>query len=250
MIYTNKTQAKKLTSLSYLGGVATSSKIEKNLKMNEMTYVLYLAPASLSGHNVCSMSTYECRESCLNESGRNRIDIHDNTTNIARIRKTKLFFEHREFFMGWLVDEIRTAKNKAEKLGFRFSVRLNGTSDLSPEIFKLHGKCILDIFNDVQFYDYTKVFNRVKLLSKYSNYDLTFSFSGENETECLEALKNGARVAVVFNKPLPDTFWGYPVIDGDKYDMRYIDSTACIIGLKYKKVRNRIDFSKSTFVIS
>ena len=250
MVYTNKTNAKKLTGLSYIGGVATSSKIEKSLKLNEMTYIIYLAPAKMSGHEVCPMSTYECRESCLNESGHNRIDIHENTINKARIAKTKLFFENRPFFMAWLIDEIKTAKAKAEKEGFNFSVRLNGTSDLSPEIFKLDGKNILEHFPNVQFYDYTKVFNRVRLLQKYTNYDLTFSFSGDNENECKMALENGARVAVVFNGKLPQTFWGYDVIDGDKYDMRYIDSRQCIVGLKYKKVRNKIDFSKSKFVIT
>ena len=137
MNYQNQTQAKKLTGLSYLGGIATSAKIAKGLKYQEMTYILYLAPADRSGYEVCPMRSVECTRACLNESGHNKIDIHDNTINKARIKKTKLFFEQRNFFMQWLQDEIASAARKAERAGMKFSVRLNGTSDLSPEQFHL-----------------------------------------------------------------------------------------------------------------
>lgn len=248
MIYQNKAQAKRTTKLSYLGGVATSSKIAKGLKYNEMTYILYLAPAKMSGYEVCPMRSAECTAACLNESGHNRIDIHENTINKARITKTKLFFEQREFFMRWLQDEIAAAKKKAEAAGMTFSVRLNGTSDLSPEQFHLDGKNILELFPDVQFYDYTKVYKRIQLTKKYSNYDITYSYSGTNSVECMDALLQDVRIAVVFEE-LPETFWGFPVIDGDAYDMRYLDETV-IVGLKYKKVRTKLDQEKSKFVIS
>lgn len=248
MIYQNKAQAKRTTKLSYLGGVATSSKIAKGLKYNEMTYILYLAPAKMSGYEVCPMRSAECTAACLNESGHNRIDIHENTINKARITKTKLFFEQRDFFMRWLQDEITAAKAKAEAAGMTFSVRLNGTSDLSPEQFHLNGKNILELFPDVQFYDYTKVYKRIQLTKKYSNYDITYSYSGTNSVECMDALLQDVRIAVVFEE-LPESFWGYPVIDGDAYDMRYLDETV-IVGLKYKKVRVKLDQEKSKFVIS
>jgi hypothetical protein len=248
MIYQNRAQAKRTTKLSYLGGVATSTKIAKGLKYDEMTYIVYLAPADLSGYEVCPMRSPECTAACNHESGHNRIDIHDNTINKARIAKTKLFFEQRNFFMQWLQDEIAAAKAKAEAAGMKFSVRLNGTSDLSPEQFHLNGKNILELFPDVQFYDYTKVPKRIQLTKKYSNYDITFSYSGTNAVQCLDALAQDVRVAVVFEK-LPEAFWGYPVIDGDAYDMRYLDDTV-IVGLKYKEVRTKLDKEKSKFVIS
>ena len=247
--YKNKAQAKRETSLSYLGGINTSSKIAKGLKYDEMTYILYLAPADLSGYEVCPMRSKECTAACLHESGHNRIDIHENVINKARITKTKLFFENRPFFMGWLVDEIRSAQSKAIAAGKSFSVRLNGTSDLSPEQFHLDGKNILEIFPEVQFYDYTKVYNRTRLTKKYSNYDLTFSYSGTNAVQCQDALLENIRVAVVFEK-VPEQFWGRLVIDGDAYDMRYQDQSGVIVGLKYKKVRNKLELTKSKFVIS
>lgn len=247
--YKTKADAKRITGLSYLGGVNTSSKIAKGLKYDEMTYILYLAPAKMSGYEVCPMRSKECTRACNNESGHNRIDIHENTINKARITKTKLFFENRPFFMGWLIDEIRSAQRKAVAAGKHFSVRLNGTSDLSPEQFNLDGKNILELFPDVQFYDYTKVFKRIQLSKKYSNYDLTFSFSGTNIGESLLALEQEIRVAVVFEE-MPAQYWGVPVIDGDLYDMRYQDPKKVVIGLKFKKVRNKIDLSKSKFIVS
>ncbi len=252
MKFTTIGNAKKLTKLSYLGSVASSSKIAKGLKYNEMTYILYLAPASQSGYNVCPMSTEECRTACLTESGHNRIDVKKNNINKARIAKTKLFFEHRNFFMSWLVTEIEKAKYNAEQLGYRFSVRINGTSDIDITTFKLNGKRnILELFNDTQFYDYTKVSKRFKLMTKYPNYDLTYSFSGYNMLQSLELLsEKKGRVAMVFEgKQLPKSFMGYKVIDGDEYDMRYLDEQGVIVGLKFKKVRNEIDTANNKFII-
>lgn len=251
MIYKNISQAKKLTGLSYLGMVNNSTKHEKAYKYEELVYTLYLAPAKMSGYEVCPMRTKECTLLCLNESGRNKMDTHKNTINNSRIKKTKLFFEEREFFMGWLVDEIKQAKKKAEDLGYHFSVRLNNTSDISPESFYMSVEGVnvnvLQLFPDVQFYDYTKVPNRMRLKEKYKNYDLTFSFSGENMEECFKMLFNHTRVAMVFDK-VPETYKGYKVVDGDLYDMRYRDEPNVIVGLKFKRVRNKLD-KKYKFVI-
>lgn len=251
MKFTTIGNAKKLTGLSYLGSIASSSKIAKGLKFNEMTYILYLAPAEQSGYNTCPGSTEECRTACLTESGHNRIDVKKNAINKARIAKTKLFFEHREFFMGWLVAEISKANKVAIDKGYKFSVRLNGTSDIQPTLFKLDNKVIFDIFNEVTFYDYTKVANRFRLLDKYPNYDLTYSFSGYNMLQSIELLHSGkGRVAMVFEgKQLPKTFMGIEVIDGDEYDMRYYDDKNVIVGLKFKFVRTKIDTANNKFII-
>ena len=98
-------------------------------------------------------------------------------------------------------------------------------------------KNIFEVFPEVQFYDYTKIHSRSNIPE---NYDLTFSFSGYNFQDCISALHNNVRVAVVFNQ-LPEKFWGYKVIDGDKYDMRYHDKKNVIVGLKFKRVRNKLN---------
>jgi hypothetical protein len=249
--FTTVSNAKKVTGLSYLGSVASSSKIAKGLQYNEATFILYLAPANQSGYEVCPMRTAECTEACLTESGHNRIDVKKNAINKARIKKTKLFFEEREFFMAWLVTEITKAKAEADAKGMRFSVRLNGTSDIEPTTFNHNGRNLFQLFDEVNFYDYTKVAKRFRLLDKYTNYDLTYSFSGHNMLQCLDLLSNGkGRVAMVFEgKVLPVSFMGYKVIDGDAYDMRYLDEPGVIVGLKFKKVRNKIDTANNKFII-
>jgi len=104
------------------------------------------------------------------------------------------------------------------------------------------------MYPDVQFYDYSKVPNRTKLLKEYKNYDLTFSFDGKNFLECDNMLNNNIRVAVVFKNDFPKQFLGRKVIDGDLNDLRYKDPKNVIIGLKYKIVRTKLD-PKNKFVI-
>jgi hypothetical protein len=239
--FINKAHAKRLTGLSYLATVSETVKHKKSIKYGELTYSLYLAPAKTSGYEVCPGRTSECTEFCMNESGMNTMtqNIKGDVINNSRIKKTRLFFEEPELFMGWLIAEIESGITRAKKLGYFFSVRLNNTSDISPEDFIYKGKNILDIFPDIQFYDYTKVINRVKLLNVYKNYDLTFSYNGYNWDICKQMLDNNIRVAVVFKK-IPETFMEYRVINGDLYDMRFRDTEPVIVGLKYKRVRNKL----------
>jgi hypothetical protein len=250
MEFTTVAEAKRLTGLTYIAKCNHTAKHKKAYKYDELVYSLYLAPANMSGYEVCPMRNKHCTSLCLNESGHNKFESEYNYINDSRIKKTKLFFEHREFFMQWMIQEITRYKKKAEQLGYRFSVRLNNTSDISPESFYIKqgssSKNILELFPDVQFYDYTKVYRRTELKKKYKNYDLTFSYSGTNIDESLNALDNRIRVAVVF-KEVPKTFWGKKVVDGDKYDMRYYDPKNVIIGLKYKEVRKKL--TKNPFVV-
>lgn len=250
MVFTMRSKAVKATKLAYLGAVGSSSKIIKNQKKNVDTYILYLAPANKSGYNVCPMATKDCINACLDESGHNRIDNKEHRIDKARIKKTKMFFEDRVFFMAWLVAEITAHKAIAEKKGHLFSVRINGTSDLSLELFKHNDKTLFELFPDTQFYDYTKVLNRLKLAEKYKNYDLTFSYSGYNWLECESALLQGVRIAVVFEKRLPKTYMGIKVVNADETDLRYMEDKDVICGLQHKKTRKKIAYGEQKFIIS
>lgn len=235
----------KKIGISYLGNVSKSAKLEKSEKNGVLTYGVYLAPWNLSGHQVCAGGRH-CHEFCLSGSGQNKIDIlargeKQSKINISRIKKTRLFYENRPVFIKLLVHEINRAANKAAAKNMPFSVRLNCTSDLSPELFKdpETGLNILQLFPNVQFYDYTKVPRRIALLGKYTNYDLTFSFDGYNMKTAKQFLQAGGRVAVVFDgHKLPATFDGWRVINGNNYDFRYLDPGRVIVGLSYHPVAN------------
>ena len=242
--FTTISQAKKQTGLSYLGTINASSKLMKNQKVNmQYTYAIYLAPANTSGYNVCSHSTKECRLGCLATSGRQAIEIFSGLDSIknARIKKTKLFYEHSEFFMQWLIAEIKSAKLKAQKDGFYFSVRLNATSDIDWQNVKVNGANIFEIFADVNFYDYTK--NANKFINKPANYHLTYSYTGRNWAQSKELLKRGVNIAMVFNakkeSELPTEYKGFKVVNGDLTDYRIADAKGIIIGLKWKRIANR-----------
>lgn len=248
----NLSEAKKLTGLSYLGKVNNGAKHHKAFKYGELVYTIYLAPANMSGYEVCPGRTPECTALCLNESGHNRGNYVNNLNfiNDSRIKKTQLFFENHDLFCRWVVRDIEAGIAKAKKEGKRFSVRINNTSDISPELIyiKENGvkKNILELFPEVQFFDYTKVLGRLKLMNKYDNYDLTYSYNGSNMETCKALLKSGVKVAMVFEK-VPTEFDGFKVINGDLYDMRYKDEPGVIVGLKFKKVRNSPE--NNSFVI-
>lgn len=236
--------------ISYLGNVAQSAKMQYSYNNGTMTYCIYLAPADMSGYNVCPNSQY-CKAFCLNGSGHNKAaqlqqidnggDVYDSFVNRSRIKKTKMFHEDKATFMHLLIHEINRYKKQAESKGMAFSVRLNGTSDLSPLAFRdpETGKNILEIFPDIQFYDYTKVPTRIKLMQQYPNYDLTLSYNGYNWEDCEKFLKAGGKVAVVFfDEKLPKSYHGFPICDGNTYDMRYLDPASHIVGLHYHKTAN------------
>jgi len=246
MVKLNYTKTLKELGISYLGSYSQSMKMRLSEKNGVITYCLYLAPANLSGYEVCPCSTF-CRKFCLHGSGHNMANIlakgELSTITMGRIKRTKLFFENKDLFMQLLIHEIKKTQRYAEKQGLGFSVRLNGTSDLSPEDFVYNGKNILQIFPNIQFYDYTKVPSRFPLIEKYKNYDLTFSYNGHNINTCKQFLQRGGKVAVVFNNQemLPMKFMGYPVWDANKYDMRYMDPAGHIMGLHYHKTAANYD---------
>ena len=244
MDFTTISNAVKETGLSYLGSINASAKLLKSGKVShQYTYGLYLAPASVSGYNVCSHSTPECRMGCLNTSGRAGIEEFAGTSIIhdARVKKTKMFYEQPQFFIAWLMAEIEAGQRKAKKDGYFFSVRLNCTSDIDWANVLINGKNIFDTYPEISFYDYTK--NPNKFIGKPSNYHLTLSYTGRNWHLCEAVLQRGFNVAMVFDvkteAELPTEYKGYQVINGDLTDYRIDDAKGIIVGLKWKRIANR-----------
>jgi hypothetical protein len=219
--------------------VSTDAKTTKGESLGFLTGILYLAPATTTKWNTCSMAKIaECDKACLYTAGRGAFS----SVQQARIRKTEWFFDNTESFMLQLAEDITKLVAKAKKLGLTPLVRLNGTSDIRWETIEVSytKKNIFQMFPDVQFYDYTKDVNRKDLPS---NYDLTFSYSGVEGFQpfVAKALKKQMRIAVVFRKEqdIPQTFMGIPVVSGDNSDVRHLDDKV-IVGL-YAKGKAKLD---------
>jgi len=206
-------------------------KIQKGTAKGYLSFILHLAPADLSGKEVCPKRTRGCTDACLNTAGRGGMFKRGETTNViqkARIRKTEYFFNDREAFMEDLVTDIMKAVNFARRKGLKPVFRLNGTSDLSWEKYptRYGADNIFDQFPTLQFYDYTKVLGRK--IKDIPNYHLTFSAADGNDADVQKALAQGMNVTVVYDK-IPEG-----VYSADEDDLRFLDPRVGIIGLKAK----------------
>ena len=216
-------------------------KVLKGMKQGYNTYILHLAPANLSGHETCPKRTAGCTSACLNTAGRGGMFKKGETTNTiqkARIRKTQLFFSNRDEFFHQLINDIELAIKQSARLGLTPVFRLNGTSDISFEKYSIMGtgKNIFQLFPQVQFYDYTKILGRK--VAHIDNYHLTFSAADGNDADVLGAIAQGYNVATVFGlkktQPMPETYNGRPVFNGDESDLRFLDPKGVIVGLYAK----------------
>ena len=228
---------------------AGNPKTSKGAKYGYATAILHLAPSTLSGRNVCPMASPGCIEGCLNLAGRGGMapkgnlgyeevlaGVRTNKIQEARIRRTKRFYEDRNGFLADLAEDIERWVAWCRKEGYRPAVRLNGTSDLPWEAYAAGH---MRNFDYVQFYDYTKVAKRAAQHAQGllpPNYHLTFSQSESNEDACAEVLRQGGTVATVFRTKdeIPDRWLGYPTINGDAHDLRFLDPRECVVALYAK----------------
>lgn len=221
-----------------------NAKTLKGEKVGFRTFGLHLSPATKSGYNVCQWASAGCRAACLDTAGRGCMSNVQN----SRIAKTQRFFKDNFGFMSDLRIEIGKAIKSAARKSLTPCFRLNLTSDIPWENIR-KGKNIerfwsptalnvMQEFPEVNFYDYTKGFNRMKkwLDGKMpDNYHLTFSRSEETSDDRIKKILSwGGNVAVVFRGSLPKTYLGHRVIDGDENDLRFKDPKGVIVGLVEK----------------
>lgn len=216
---------------SLLADGDSNAKLTKSNKSGKgyLTFGLSLSPAHTSGYQTCASSSPGCRAACLYTSGHGRTS----TVQRCRVAKTIAFFEQREMFMAMLYEELNKAYKKAQKQDKDCAVRLNIVSDVMWET-----EGVPQAFPLIQFYDYTKHYKR---MLKYTaeklptNYHLTFSRSEVNEKQCMEVLYAGGNVTVVFdNKNFPKEWNGFPVVNGDETDLRFLDPRQSVVGLYMK----------------
>jgi hypothetical protein len=230
-------------------GEGDNPKLLKSDKASRfVTAGLSLAPAMTSGFQTCASASEGCKKACIYTAGMG--GLYPNIP-AARIAKTRAFFLERAAFLEMLTGEIRRADRRARRRGRKLAVRLNVFSDVmwervAPELFST--------FPHVQFYDYTKHAQRALRHASGDafprNYHLTFSRSEVNDADALAVLRAGGNVSVVFAVTpsawkageRPQTFAGFPVIDGDVTDLRFADPHGVVVGL-FAKGKGRTDAS-------
>lgn len=174
-----------------------------------------------------------CSYSCLSECGFNSSALNKYSKS-ARITRTKLLLNNPNLFLAYLYTDIVKLQIKAVTLHLLPVVRLNCLSDLDWPL------TLFNMFPNVKFIDYTKSID--KALSYCtdtnwpSNYTLTYSYNEHTTSKMLDTLYsyNKLNTAVIFKDELPTIFKGYPVIDGDTHDLRFLDPQSVIVGLRFK----------------
>ena len=205
----------------------TNTKIKKGEKFGWTTFGLSLAPANLSGKQLCPHRSKGCEFSCLNTAG---MGVFSNVQE-ARIAKSKYLIEEKNSFISQLKKELIAAEKKAKKLGMKIAVRLNVLSDLP-----WYNMLQMSEYPNIQFYDYTPNVSRMIQFLRGElpeNYHLTFSRKENNQSKVELIASMGGNIAAVFDT-LPATYLGKKVVDGDDTDLRFMDDKNVIVGLKAK----------------
>ena len=217
--------------MNLLSKGSTNAKLAKN---ERESFIMYLSPHTNNskGINLCTNATIECVLACLYDSGFASVFA---SVNEARQRRTEFYVTDKENFIIQLAKEINEFILNAD--GKEVLFRLNGTSDLDF-LYMLKKYADFDFMktpDNVFFYDYTKIFGKIKKYGHCSDkYKQTFSFSGENKEQCIEALKLGNNVAMVYKGTMPTIWNGYEVVDGDVSDEEMFKYAGKVLALKLK----------------
>lgn len=207
-------------------------KLRKGFVEGVMTWALQLSPAWESGRNLCAWAG-ACADSCIKGTGQNAFGNAEN----ARRWRTVLYLGDRPTFNRLLDGEIGSRIQRAERLAMVPAFRLNALSDVN-------WRQTVERWSDrARFYDYTKSIGRAER-GIGGPWDLTYSWSEKTDpARALELLRSGGKVAVVFagsrSGELPSRFLRFPVVDGDRHDVRFLDRPGSVIGLRFKAARNR-----------
>jgi hypothetical protein len=207
--------------------------------------VLHLAPfTTVPGANVCrAAAAAGCYRACLWRAGRGGLTplARPGGVAYARFQRTAWYHHDPAGFTARLEHETLRFIARARRAGLEPFIRLNGTSDIPWETY--HPRIVDAIIaTGAMMVDYTKLSDR----EPPAGYHLIWSYSDMTRyRDGLEsAMDRYGRAAVVFRvrpgtrsragDPLPSTFNGYPVVDGDAHDMWWTHPRGSIVGLRLK----------------
>lgn len=203
-----------------------------------------------------------------------------NSVTGARIRRTHVMLLSwmregilESTYNEMILEEAQIFAEKARVLKLPMALRLNGTSDFPAHTLRVKGRSLMEVMHgqDVVCYDYTKHYQKMKAWMDAKafdpkahptvkrgfpvNYHLVFSWSENNARRCLDVLRGGGNVVMVFRRSvkagkagdvlptkatgkgvLPnrialaqlspeknDRLWEADVVNGDAHDLRFLD---------------------------
>lgn len=234
-------------------------KIVKGSAYGVLTAVLHLLPAreyarlaELQGdtvvrlRNLCPWAA-SCVAGCLNTAGRGGIPSTRyaggpflNNVQQGRYRRTRAYDVDPARFVADVVRDIERLAAYCAANGLSPAIRLNGTSDVDwyaahPELVAVCERL------NVARYDYTKDPARARASADGTipmRYVYSLDKGAAREAIARDILSRGGNVAVVFRvkrgQPLPASWSGYPVLDGDVTDLRHLDPRGHVVGLRAK----------------
>lgn len=197
----------------------SSTKLTHNGRVTHVEETVhYGAPARESGVvNMCSRSTIECRKGCLRTSGRMKMDA----PTVARMIRTRFRVAHPFEWAVLMITEWRTNAARIHGKGKQFWARPNGTTDEQFEQYLWLLDCGRTVGVDM-FFDYTAHRDRETPEWYYLAESVKEYQHPHDVTPSQVAVVDTAPKA-----PLPTTWAGMPVIDGDYEfgDLRPMDRT-------------------------
>lgn len=222
---------------------------------------LAMAPAALSGKELCAWRTAGCTEACNGFWSGMNVTV---STRLALIGRAILFNWFRDLFVEKLRNELRNFAKLCARTGVRPAVRLNVSTDI---VWERLLAALFDEFPAINFLDYTKALpkHREKLPA---NYQLCHSFNERTTAADVEAIVSAGRnVVIAFDSAYAPSrgLWGalprtvrftdetgrdftLRVVNGDRHDLRLadMDGRGVVVGLHGKSGRRRVEASVSS----
>jgi len=267
--------------------VDSNPKLSKDVKTKENLTVHIAGHHFLPvAYNACPSASKACMACCLNTAGN---PAYMSNKIARRGLRSKAFNQSPKEYMRLLVLEVARFVYKKSKGIYnpteRFAIRLNATSDYKfealpvvvdvelaeyiGEVFDLclvPGKYnnIMEVFKksplkiltrNVVFYDYTKRIDRDLETCRKVGYDLSISWGSKHDVIKYAKANNlniAAPMSLKKSEPIPTELLGFPTVDGDQHDARFLDNKSVphIVVLRWKRAKNETPELKKAFCIA
>jgi len=212
-------------------------------------------PASACKADLCPAASRACRKACLQFCGRNEAstehfaarDPYRSSITYGRARRTWRLLADPEKAVQEIAHEAVLLEGRAQKAGLKAVIRINGLSDLPG----LADRVASLVGDTIQFVDYSKIQNPALFLPGnrvFRSFSLSENRGSEQFAEAV--LAGGGSVSAVFQgewKP-GSTWHGFPTIDGDKHDLRFLDPPGTVAWLSAKGPAERLPAGSRHFV--